>query len=112
MIRATRNILVYDAVDSVGLEKLRSIPDVRVDTIENNEEELRELSPERIHDVHLMLCAIPPQNLCDMRVLELIQLSTVGYNQIYGLGLADRSVRVCNALGVFDVPIAEWNIAM
>ena len=26
--------------------------------------------------------------------------------------LEERNIEVCNALGVFDVPIAEWNIAM
>jgi len=112
MIPRRKNILVYDAVNSAGLERLRSIPDVCVDTIENEEEELRELPPEQIADVHCMLCAIPPQNVAEMQSLEVIQLSTVGYSQLYGLKLADRSVRVCNARGVFDVPIAEWNIAM
>jgi phosphoglycerate dehydrogenase-like enzyme len=47
-----------------------------------------------------------------MKRLEFIQLGTVGYSQLYGLGLPERSIRACNALGVFDVPIAEWTVAM
>ena len=47
-----------------------------------------------------------------MRALELVQISSAGYSQLHGLGLAERGVRVCNGLGNFDVPIAEWNLAM
>ena len=47
-----------------------------------------------------------------MDSLKLIQLGSVGYTQLAGLNLAARGIRVCNARGVFDVPIAEWNIAM
>ena len=44
--------------------------------------------------------------------LKYIQISSAGYNQVTGQGFEKRNVKVCNALGVFDVPIAEWNVAM
>jgi phosphoglycerate dehydrogenase-like enzyme len=47
-----------------------------------------------------------------MAALELIQIGSVGYEQLGGLGLAAKGIRVCNGRGLFDTPIAEWNIAM
>ena len=47
-----------------------------------------------------------------MRALRLVQIASAGYTQLVGIGLPARGIRACNALGVFDVPIAEWNIAM
>ena len=46
------------------------------------------------------------------RVWNWIQIASVGYEQLLGLGLAARGVRACNARGVFDTAIAEWNVAM
>jgi len=40
-----------------------------------------------------------------------LQLATVGYEHLRRLGLADRSLRICNARGVFDSSIAEWCLA-
>ncbi len=47
-----------------------------------------------------------------MEKLKLIQISSSGYSQLFGLGLVEKGIRACNARGVFDTPIAEWNIAM
>jgi phosphoglycerate dehydrogenase-like enzyme len=47
-----------------------------------------------------------------MRSLELIQIASAGYSQLIHLGLGGKGIRACNALGNFDVPIAEWNLAM
>jgi phosphoglycerate dehydrogenase-like enzyme len=44
--------------------------------------------------------------------LKLIQIPTAGHNQLHHLDLPARGIRACNARGNFDVPIAEWNIAM
>ena len=41
-----------------------------------------------------------------------IQITSAGYSQLSGLDLAGRGIRATNARGCFDVPIAEWNIAM
>jgi phosphoglycerate dehydrogenase-like enzyme len=47
-----------------------------------------------------------------MRQLKWIQIASVGYTQLFGLNLPERGIRATNARGCFDVPIAEWNIAM
>ena len=53
-----------------------------------------------------------PANLNEARSLELIQITSAGYNQLLGLGLIEKGIRVCNASGVHDPVIAEWNVAM
>jgi phosphoglycerate dehydrogenase-like enzyme len=108
----TKNILIHNVVDPTALQRLRSLPNIQVDVIETEEEELTVLPAERIRSVHILFCTFPPKNFSDMTSLELVQLSSVGYEQLYGLGLTERLIRACNALGVFDVPIAEWNLAM
>jgi phosphoglycerate dehydrogenase-like enzyme len=47
-----------------------------------------------------------------MRSLELIQIASAGYGQLVDLGLDRKGIHACNGLGNFDVPIAEWNMAM
>jgi phosphoglycerate dehydrogenase-like enzyme len=47
-----------------------------------------------------------------MRALEFVQICSSGYSQLLGLNLPERGVRAANAAGVFDVAVAEWNIAM
>jgi phosphoglycerate dehydrogenase-like enzyme len=47
-----------------------------------------------------------------MAHLEWIQLGSAGYEQLQGLPLRQRDIRVTNASGANDVPIAEWCIAM
>jgi phosphoglycerate dehydrogenase-like enzyme len=44
--------------------------------------------------------------------LKLVQISSSGFKQLIGKKLPDRNIKACNALGVSDIPIAEWNIAM
>lgn len=107
-----KNILVHNVVDPLLLERLRALPDVRLDVIESDEEEIGVLPAERIRNTHILFSTLPPSNFADMASLELIQLGSVGYSQLYGLSLPERSIRACNALGVFDGPIAEWNMAM
>lgn len=67
---------------------------------------------ERISDVEILFCDYPPHNIDEMTSLRWIQIGSVGFNMLQGLGLAERGIQVTNARGVFDVPIAEWNIAM
>lgn len=106
-----KNILIDLGVHPESLERLRAMPGVDVRVIEPSEK-ARLLPPEQIRDVHILLCPRPPVNVADMHALELVQICSAGYGQLFGLGLAERGVRACNALGIFDVPIAEWNIAM
>lgn len=106
-------ILVDLRVDEEGLRRLRSLPDVHVELVDNPAEDgKRPLPAPLLEKVHVLACTFPPSNAEDLRALRLIQIASAGYTQLFGLGLAERGVRACNALGVFDVPIAEWNIAM
>ncbi len=107
------NILIDMRVSDEGLERLRGIPGVSVQVVDMPEpEEPRPLPVEMLADVDALMCSLPPSNLDDMRNLKLIQIVSAGYSQLVKLGLPQRGIRACNALGVFDVPIAEWNIAM
>lgn len=67
---------------------------------------------ELIRDVEILLCKLPPANLDDMPALQFIQLASVGYEHLRHVGFADRPIQVCNARGLFDTAIAEWNLAM
>ena len=42
----------------------------------------------------VLLCKVPPRNLDVLTDLKWIQISTVGYEHLRGLGFADRPVRV------------------
>jgi len=65
-----------------------------------------------LRDAEILFCEYPPSNFTDCGRLRWIQLDSVGFAQLYGLGLPQRGIRATNARGVFDVPIAEWCIAM
>jgi phosphoglycerate dehydrogenase-like enzyme len=71
-----------------------------------------ELGGELLRGMQILLAKKLPQNISDYVDLEYIQLATVGYENHRHLGLADVPARVCNARGVFDTAIAEWNLAM
>jgi phosphoglycerate dehydrogenase-like enzyme len=106
-----KHILIDMPVHAASLERLRALPEVAVEVLDPADE-ARELPVATIADKHVLFCSIPPTNVADMAALEFVQIGSVGYSQLYGLGLEQRGVRACNARGVFDVPIAEWNIAM
>jgi phosphoglycerate dehydrogenase-like enzyme len=106
-----KKILIDMPVEAAALQRLRSISGLNVRLIEPKEES-RPLAADIISDVHILFCTFPPENVSDMKCLELIQISTAGYSQLYNLRLAEKGVRACNALGIYDVPIAEWNLAM
>ena len=106
-------VLVDLRVDEDGLQRLRAFPDVQVELVDEPEEaETRPLPAELLADVDVLACSFPPTNVEDLKALKLVQIASAGYTQLFGLGLAERGVRACNAAGVFDVPIAEWCIAM
>jgi phosphoglycerate dehydrogenase-like enzyme len=106
-----KNILIDMPVNTDALKQLQRIPEISAKTIEPAEE-ARMLPIEQIRDVHVMFCTCPPTNVADMACLELVQIASAGYSQLFNLGLAERNVHCCNARGVFDAPIAEWNLAM
>ena len=105
------NILIDMPVDGVRLDHLRSLPGLGVRLIEP-EEQVRPVPTEIIGDVEIFFGEFPPENLSDMRALKLIQIPTAGHNQLHHLDLPAKGIRACNARGNFDVPIAEWNVAM
>lgn len=106
-----KKILIDKPIHEVMLSRLRAIPGVEVEIVPFADE-VRELPEDVIRDKHILFCTFPPSNVAAMENLEWIQISSVGYNQLYNLGLAERNVRASNARGVFDPTIAEWNIAM
>jgi phosphoglycerate dehydrogenase-like enzyme len=105
------NILVDMPVDREKLKQLQDVPGVRVQTIPPREKP-EPIPKELAQDTNVLFCTFPPTNMEDCAALRMIQISSVGYNQVVNIGLAERGMRVCNAQGVFDVPIAEWNLAM
>jgi phosphoglycerate dehydrogenase-like enzyme len=106
------NILIDMRIDERALEMLEAIPGVAVRRVELPEESSRLLPSELIHDCEALFCTFPPENLHEMTRLKFIQISSSGYTQLINKGLPEKNIRAANARGVFDVPIAEWNIAM
>ena len=68
--------------------------------------------PDMIQQCSVLFCDFPPPNVGEMARLEWIQLGSAGYEQLRGMPLRTRGVRVTNASGANDVPIAEWCITM
>jgi phosphoglycerate dehydrogenase-like enzyme len=53
-----------------------------------------------------------PINLAAFTNLRWVQIESSGFSHLFPFGLDSRPVTVTNARGIFDSPIAEWNIAM
>ena len=106
-----KNVLIDMNVEPASWEYLKSIPRVNLRLVEPKDE-IRPLPEEVVRDVHILFCTYPVENFSDMKSVELIPISSAGYSQLYELGLSQLGVRACNSQGVFDVPIAEWNLAM
>ncbi len=105
------HILVDIPVDEAALAKLRDIPNVHLELVEP-EERVRPLPPDLLRPIEILACTFPPENFSEMTSLEWIQITSAGCNQLYGLGLSKKGIRASNGRGCFDIPIAEWNIAM
>jgi Phosphoglycerate dehydrogenase and related dehydrogenases len=105
-------VLVDMPLFAPGIEVLHTLPGVEIVQVEKPEEKKRALPAGLIRDCEVLFCTFPPENLEEMPKLKMIQISSAGYTQLIGLGLPEKNIRACNALGVFDVPIAEWNMAM
>lgn len=105
-------ILVDVDIEPKALEALKADGKHEFDCIIPHEEISRTLDPDRIRDVEVLFGCIPPANFDDMRSLRWIQINSTGYSQLFGLELPKRGIRATNSRGCFDVPIAEWNVAM
>lgn len=75
-------------------------------------ETVRDIDPARLKDVEALFCSVPPKNFAEMNAVKWVQISSAGYTQLFAHDLPARGIRATNALGCFDVPIAEWVIAM
>ncbi|MSU51832.1 MAG: D-2-hydroxyacid dehydrogenase [Opitutaceae bacterium] len=106
-----KKILVDMTVDPERLKRLVQMPGVSVEIVPADAS--HDLFPEELaRNKHILFCRAPPQNLADMDALEWIQIASAGYAKLVNLGLPDKGIRACNASGVFDSAIAEWNVAM
>lgn len=84
------------------------MPETEVTPVPSPAQVPEDLAPE----MDAVFCTYPPVNVDRMERLRFIQISSAGYSQLFGLQLPERGIRASNARGCFDVPIAEWNVAM
>jgi len=62
--------------------------------------------------VEVMFCTHAPPNIAAFKNLRWLQIESAGFSQLFPHRLGERGIVVTNARGIFDCPIAEWNIAM
>jgi phosphoglycerate dehydrogenase-like enzyme len=105
------SVLLDVPLESASYDRLERLPGVAVHALPPHAPD-ETITPKLLHGVQVLLCKRPPVNFEDLTHLELMQLTTVGYEHLRHLRLADRPVRLCNARGVFDTAIGEWNLAM
>ena len=79
---------------------------------------LRDIEPgvpwpeEEADRVQVIFATQPPPNLAAFKNLRWLQIESAGYSQLFPHRLPERGVIATNARGLFDTPIAEWNLAM
>ena len=105
------HILIDMPIHQPTLDQLRTLPDIHIQTVPYREH-AAPLPAELLADPQILFCMWPPTNFTDCKALKWVQISSVGYSQLTNIGLNERHIRATNAQGVFDVPIAEWNMAM
>jgi phosphoglycerate dehydrogenase-like enzyme len=103
--------LVAVPLHKPNFDKLQALPGIETEVIPYLDSN-RHVAPETLRDKHVAFFSLPPSNFEDFKQLKWVQVDSAGYSQLYPLKLSERGVRATNALGVFDVPIAEWNVAM
>lgn len=108
------HILVDSPIPADTIAQLQAIPGVTVATVPARPEHSPavDFPVDVLRDVEILVCNTPPRNHAELRSLKFVQLSSVGYAQLYKLDLPKRNVCAANARGVYDTAIAEWNIAM
>ncbi len=62
--------------------------------------------------IDALFCSVLPENIDDFTSLRWVQIDSAGFSQLIPANLPRRGVTATNAAGVFDVPIAEWCVAM
>ena len=112
----TTRILIDMPVHERHLRELQSMDGIHVDLLPHREVSpetpASDVAPDILSAADVVFCTMPPNNFAAMHRLRWIQISSAGYSQLFGLNLVERSIRATNARGCFDVPIAEWNLAM
>lgn len=94
------------------MERLRALGDVHLAVLVPSDGEKWSIPESEVGRVEVLFTSVAPSNLDAAKRLRLLQIDSAGYSQLFGLNLSQRNIRTCNAAGVFDIPIAEWNIAM
>ncbi len=105
-------LLVDVPVHAEALARLEASGHYAIDVLTPPREKPSAIAPERLSGVDVLFCTQPPQNMADGDSLRWIQIASAGYTQLFGHDLEGRGIRATNALGCFDVPIAEWAMAM
>jgi len=105
-------VLIDVPAEPAALNRLREGSTHVFDLVVPPAEVERELPAERLRAVDVLFCTYPPTNLVDMPALRWIQIASTGYSQLFRHALPSRGIRATNGRGCFDVPIAEWNVAM
>ncbi len=106
------HLLIDAPVPPGARAALEATGDWVVDVVDPPRSQRAPLDPDRLGAAEVLFCSLPPTNFADARSLRWVQLASAGYSQLFGLDLPGRGIRASNALGCFDVPIAEWNVAM
>jgi phosphoglycerate dehydrogenase-like enzyme len=105
-------IVVDVSVEESVLTKLRADGRHQFVVITPPAEAVRALPADQISDADVLFCTFPPSNHREMAAWKWVQIASAGYTQLFGLDLPARGVQATNSRGCFDVPIAEWNVAM
>ena len=112
----TTRILIDMPVHRQRLRELQSMHSIHIDLLPREEASpetpAANVPPDILAAADLLFCTYPPDKFAAMRRLRWIQISSAGYSQLFGLNLVERNIRATNGRGCFDVPIAEWNVAM
>lgn len=106
-----KTALIDMVIDPKALERLKAVP-LQVHLADKHHEEPLPLPEQWLAKADYLLCSELPPNFEKIRNLKLLQISSAGYSQLCGRGLSEKGIIACNALGVYDVPIGEWTLAM
>lgn len=108
-----RRVLVDVPAHAATIARIRAAhPQVELHLVPEPEERSRELPSEWLANADALFCTFPPTNFEEMNRVRWVQIGSTGYSQLFGLGLTGKGIAASNGRGCFDIPIAEWNIAM
>lgn len=105
-------VLVDVTVEPAALAALQQSGRFEIECIQPPGESVRPLANAGLAQVEALFCTFPPSNFAEMKAVRWVQIASTGYTQLFGLNLPERGIRATNARGCFDVPIAEWVVAM